>query len=112
VLLFRQGSRSRWNANRHWRAAGLSVVWRNRLAGCRIQDDASRLLGAADSFSQLSDSVARIAGKGPRDRGAAHEVPAPVAADGCAVRRTAAAGAPRCGAGIASGDLPSTDASD
>ena len=65
-----------------------------------------------DSLSQLSDSVARVAGKGPRDRGAADEVPAAVAAAAGAVRRAAAAGAAGGARRTARRDLSAADAAD
>ena len=46
-----------------------------------------------DSLSQLPDPVARVAGEGARDRGAADAASAALAADAGAVRRAAAAGA-------------------
>ena len=76
----------------------------------RRTDDAARLLGAADPLSQLSDPVARVAGEGARDRGAADEVSAAVAAGAGAVRRAAAAGGARRAARAARGDLPPADA--
>ena len=54
----RQGARRRRIADRDRRPRGLSALWRDRLAGRRVPDDAARLLGPADPFSQLSDSVA------------------------------------------------------
>ena len=92
VLLFRQGARGRRAADRHRRAARLSALGRHRLAGRGVSDDAARLLRAAHSLSQLSDPVARVAGEGPRDCGAADAAPAAVAAGAGALRRASAAG--------------------
>ena len=71
VLFLRQGAGRRRHAERHGRTRRLPAVGRHRLAGRRVPDDAARLHGAADSFSQLPDPVARVAGKGARDRRAA-----------------------------------------
>ena len=73
VLLLRQGAGRRRDADRHRRPGGLPAVGRHRFAGRRIPHDAARLLGAADPFPQLSDSVARVAGEGARDCRAADD---------------------------------------
>ena len=75
------------------------ALGRHRLAGRRLPADAPRLLRAADSLSQLSDPVARVAGEGARDRRAADAAPAALAAAARAVRRAAAAGRARGAAG-------------
>ena len=54
-------------ADRHRRPCRLSAVGRHRLAGRGLPADAPRMLGAADPLSQLSDSVARLAGESSRD---------------------------------------------
>ena len=71
VLLLRQGAGRRRPADRHRRPGRVPAVGRHRLAGGGVSDDAARLLGAAHSLSQLPDPVARVAGEGARDRGAA-----------------------------------------
>ena len=91
---------------------GVPAVRRHRLAGRGVPHDAARLLGAADSFSQLSDPVARVAGEGARDRRAADEVPAAIAAGARAVRRAAAAGRARRAARAPRRDLSAADAAD
>src|SRR5829696_3275312 len=94
LLFFRQGGR-RWRTpDGDRRTRRLSALWRDRLTRGRVSDDAPRLLRPADSFSQLPDPVAGLTGEGPRDRGAADQLPAAIAADSGAVRRAAAAGAP------------------
>ena len=112
VLLLRQGAGRRRHAERIGRAGRVPAVGRHRLAGRRLPADAPRLLGAADSFSQLSDPVARLAGEGARDRGAADAAPAALAAAARAVRRAAAAGRARGSAGDARRHLPAADAAD
>ena len=79
VLFLRQGAGRRRAADRDRRARRMPAVGRHRFAGGRVPDDAARLLGAAHSFSQLPDPVARVAGKSPRDRRAADDASAAVA---------------------------------
>ena len=112
VLFLRQGAGRGRPADGDGRPRGVPAVGRHRFAGGRVPHDAPRLLGAADSFSQLPDSVARVAGEGPRDRRAADDASAAVAADAGAVRRAAAAGRARRAARAARRDLSPPDAAD
>ena len=112
VLFFRQGARRGRTADRYRRSRRVSAFGRHRLAGRGLPDDAAWLLGAAGPFSQLSDPLPRVAGEGARDRGAAHEIPASIAAAARALRRAAAAGRARRAAGASRGHLPAPDAAD
>ena len=61
-------------------------------------------------FHTLSNTVARVPGKGPRNRDAADPIPAPLAADPCAVWRTATKGPPDRSGQAARGHLSPADA--
>ena len=63
-LFLRQGTRSRRPADRFGGTGGVPALRRDRLAGRGVPHDAARLLGAADSLSQLPDFVARFTGEG------------------------------------------------
>ena len=94
------------------RTRRVPAVGRHRLAGCRLAHDAARLPRAVRALSQLSDSVARVAGKGARARAAADAVPVRVAAVPGPVRRDSAAGRADRPAAAACRRLPPADAAD
>ena len=95
ILFLREEAWRRRTADRHRRPCRVSPFGGHRFAGCRLPDDAARLLGTARSFSQLPDSLQGFPGEGARDRGAPHHLPASIAAAARALRRTAAAGTAR-----------------
>ncbi len=89
-----------------------SALRRHRFAGGGVSIDEARLPRHSGTLSQLSDSVARVAGKGPRACGAADALSAVHAALHGGVRRDSAAGHARRPAPAARGDLPATDVAD
>ncbi len=66
LLLLQAGARRRRPAGRHERTRRLPHVGRHRLTGRRLAADAPRLSRDVRPLSQLPDTLARVAGKGPR----------------------------------------------
>ena len=66
VLLLRKGGRARRHAHRCQRPRGRAVVGRHRFAGGGVSADEARVPRHPCALSQLSDSVASIAGEGAR----------------------------------------------
>ena len=70
VLSLREGSRPGRHADGRQRPGRRAALGRHRLAGGLLSPDEARMPRHPRALSQLSDSVARVAGKGARAGGA------------------------------------------
>src|SRR4029079_5427868 len=112
LLLLRKGERRWWTADGNGRTRCLSALRRHRFTGGGPPDDEARLCGVIRPLSQLSDSVARLAGKSAGAGAAADDLAAAIALVSGSVWRRATAGRARGPRTHAGRRLSAADAAD